>query len=172
MRSIRRWLGFIGAVGGVLALTACISVPGARPFAIEMARTQFAHIQDYLDADAQKAPHGGFVEFVEAAGFHIDWLFLGMSDEELHAVRWDGRPAVVDAYEDSRTGTVVVVQYSNAYTGGGLMGNNYTVSACWSFTVDLEKHSIEDLSDVECPTKIDWMLKSVDEKLSVDELRG
>lgn len=172
MRSIRKWAHCIGPVGVVLIFTGCSIIPQARPLAIDMARTQFAHIHSYLDADAQDAPRGRFVAFVESGGFHIDWLFLDMSDEELHAVRWDGRPAVADAREDSTTGTVTVVQRPSAYTGGGLMGNNYTVSACWSFTVDLENHTVDHISDVECPTNIDWMLNGVDEKLSVTELKG
>ena len=170
MRYTRSWLSLVAFLG-VLSLAGCIHLPEARPLAIDEARSDFAVIDHYLDADAKKTPRSRFVEFVKDGGFHIDWLLLGMSKEELKAVRWNGAPAVVDASEDSTTGTVIVAQRRTAYTGGGWMGNNYTVSVCWSFTVDLEKHSVEGLHDVDCPEKIEWMLAGVDEKISIKELQ-
>lgn len=161
----------MAVLGGVFLLAACVQLPQARPLAIEAARTQFTQILDYIEADAKEAPRGGFVDFVDAGGFHIPWSFINMSEEELQSVRWNGDPAVVDADVESTEGVVIVMQSASAYTGGGWMGNSYKVAACWSFTVDLEMHSIEDMSDIECPTKIERMLAGVDEMVSIGDLQ-
>ena len=151
-------------------MTACSILPQAKPDAIREARADVAEMFEYLPSDAAKAPSGTFVEFVHAGGFHIPGDWTSMTEEELHALRWNGYPTIVDASEAGGLGMVQVVQTAGAYTGGGLMGNNYEVAVCWQLTVDLTAHSIRSVDDVTCPAKISWMFSGIDETLSIKDL--